>query len=612
MYVLGLNPGFGGFNYHDPAAVLVRDGRVIAAVEEERFTHIKSAPGIFPSRSVQFCLENAKIRLEDLDEVAIGYSPSRWSERLGLEAFRATHKAQFLAATDRARNGMAVPKEFSLTEIADAGLGLADIIFRERTWRDEKAASRRIIRRLGVTGAPVCFVEHHLAHAASAYYPSRFDRATALVLDGVGEVSSSSVWLVENGRFRLVREILLPNSLGYLYAAMTEFLGFHAWEGEGKLMALAAYGCREVGVSKRFDSVGLLTSDGYDVSDFVSSNLGSGLSLNLETATRSLAKVFEIPPRRSGDVITSVHKSIAKRTQDFLEEAVLKLVRDAISKTAISDLVLAGGVFLNCKLNMTVRERSAATRVFVQPVAGDSGLALGAALLRAMRDKQTDADALCSMALGPEVSDDEIVATLTAWQVPFSRPNDPSELAAKLLSEGRILLWYQGRAEFGPRALGHRSILADPRRPDVRIIVNRRVKNREDWRPFGPAILEEFAPDILENFQKGDTARYMIQSYLVRPEWIGRIPGVVHPADHSTRPQTVNAEAEPQFHKLLMRFYEMTGVPVLLNTSLNDRGDPIANSPRDAIRLFYTSGADVLMLGKCVIRKEQSQEVFEQ
>lgn len=604
--VLGLNPGFGGFNYHDPAAVLVLDGRVVAAAEEERFLRVKGAPGVFPGRAVRFCLDAAGIDLGQLDVIAVGYSPARWRDRLALELARAQLRSGALALAEQGRAGRSAPADVVVDAMTALTAEVAEILQRATVWRDDRGAATQLIGQLGIEAAqvPIRFVEHHLAHAASAFCPAGLDEATVVVVDGVGEVTAASVWhaYADDG-IRLAREILLPNSLGYLYAAVTEYLGFRAWDGEGKTMALAPYGIRDPAVVEALESVATLGPAGYDVGDFVFGHLGSGLSLDLVRVVAALARVFGVPPRRPHQPITDRHRAIARAIQDYLEQAVLDLVDRAVHDTGSRDVCVAGGVFLNCKLNMVIRESGLVRHFYVQPVAKDSGLALGAAWHASSPEHGLLRADLPTLALGVTVPKERTKEALTTWGLPVDEPADLAEAVAELLCAGQIVFWFAGPAEFGPRALGRRSILADPRDSQMRARVNATVKSREDWRPFGPSILAEHAAEVLEAHGLGRSAPFMIEAYRVRPAWRPKIPAVVHSADGTTRPHIVDRDTDPLYYDVIQRFYQRTGCPMILNTSLNDRSEPIANELRDAVGFFYRSAADALAVDGYLVRK---------
>jgi carbamoyltransferase len=602
-WILGINPGTGGFNYHDPAAVLVRHGQVFHAVEEERFTRTKAARGLFPSHSIHHCLHTAGITFDDLDEVAIGFSPAFWWERVAVQLRSAVAKASRLA--DRRLQGSKAGGADYLQELVGYSETLRDIASQSAPWLNP-AHYERIFRDLLKSprhDLPLHYVGHHLAHAASAWYPSLFPEATIVVIDGAGEAMCSSAWVVDgSNEFKLVASESLPNSLGYFYAAFTHYLGFEGFLGEGKVMALAPYGEPDEKISQSLEKIAKVTDEGYDVSDFILELLGgTGVSLNLERAVTAIENALGAPARSKARPLEPFHRNVAYAVQNFLERAAQSFVRSAIAKTGVPLLCLSGGVFLNCKLNGLLREAPYVKQLFVQPVARDSGVALGAALYRSMQSPGAQRHAMPTLGLGPAPSCYE--TALQAARLPYDTPADLSRTAAEMIASGKVLLWFEGGGELGPRALGHRSILADPRNPEMREIVNQ-IKKRENWRPFGCSMLEHRADGIMETALQNRKPRYMIEAFRVREEWRSRIPAVVHPADFTTRPQTVDPETEPRLHELLTAFESLTGVPVLLNTSLNGPGEPLANHPEDAIRMFFTCPADALVMGRHILMKK--------
>ncbi len=600
--VLGLNPGFGGFNYHDPSACLVIDGRVVSAVEEERLNRQKGAPGVFPALAVKACLDAAGLTLTDLDAVAIGYSSKAWLERLPLETDRLRDAAGLRELA--AMPARAVRPDRARELLADSVRGFTDLLHRSSLFGTEERAAERIAEYLPGLTAPIRFVQHHKAHAASAVYPSGFRDPVALVHDGLGELECGSAWAAGPGaRLARLAQTDLPNSLGYFYAAVTEFLGFKGWEGEGKTMALAPYGRPDPAAGGALEALLTADDDGYDVTPLVLPNLGAQLSLDTKRAVAHLAELFKTPPRGADDEITQHHKNIAWAAQNFLERAVTGHVRRlARSHGAPLDLCFAGGVALNCKLNMALREMPEVRRLYVPGPGSDTGLALGAALQVAAETGDDVRRPLPHLALGP-AADVPPDTYLTQLKIPFERPADVATAVAGHIADGKVVMWYQGRSEFGPRALGSRSILADPRREDMRVLVNEVVKHRELWRPFGPSVLAEHAHEVLQDVRDGDPAPYMIVAYRVREEWAARIPAVVHSADGTTRPQFVEADARPEYHAVISAFHRLTGVPLVLNTSFNDKGEPLVQTVRDAVRHFYSSAADVLVLDGCVVTK---------
>lgn len=585
--VLGLNPGVAGFNYHDPSAALLVDGQLVFACEEEKFTRAKSSPGRFPRQSLADALKCAKARQAQVAAVAVGYSPARARERHVVQLARAGVKF-----------GVGRP-DADVVGFAGAAAEIA----RERASWDDTVAAARLRPNLthDLDGVPIDFVEHHLAHAASAAAMSGFTEATVVVLDGVGEVTAASTWLWRRGRLTRVSEDTLPNSIGYFYAAVTAYLGFSPWSDEGKVMALAPYGREDKRIEAVF--VDLVRANGadraFDVGDFVLPCLGDGLSLDVDRARWSLASLIGVPPRPPDEPLRRVHKSVARSAQLALERAAVSYTLNAINSTGNPYLCLAGGVFLNCRLNMVLRDRPEVRSIFVQPVAKDSGVAVGAALVASSIRSGTESVPLTTLGLGRRV--DSVAERLRDWGIAY-RPVAP-ELVAALLEQGKIVLFVDGAVEFGPRALGHRSILADPRSRRSARYVNRQVKHRETWRPFGPSIMADHASRILEGPNIGPSAPYMIEAYALKPQWRQRLAGVCHPVDHTVRPHLVTPDREPLLYTVLDAFYRLTGVPALLNTSLNGPGEPIRESLRDVLAFLYTSGAHALVIDEWMVLK---------
>jgi carbamoyltransferase len=599
-HILGLNPGFGGFNYHDPAACLVSDGWLVAAAEEERFVRKKGAAGTFPDNAITACLATAGVCLDDIDCVAVGYSPEAWQQRLSLEAMRVGSAVQSLAYdADRRTINRNIGEVRNA--LIDLSIGFMDILRRSFSFQDNQQAAQRIQAHLGEKDIPIRFVEHHLAHAASAFYPSGFQEAAVIVADGVGEIETVSIWAgTEKGLHRIASDIL-PNSLGYFYAAITEFLGFRGFEGEGKTMALASYGTGNSGVLETLLRYVTIEGTSFDASPFVMNILDKGLLLDLSGAVARLQEILKVPPRRAYDPIDTIYVEIAWAAQTVLERAISGLAQRAVSAVGVSKLCFAGGIALNCKLNLLLRELRFVEHLFVQPVASDAGVGFGAAIQVARDLGDEVAHKMPNLCLGPKIVEDPL-DDLHKWGIAYNMPADLPEKTACAIDEGRIVMWYQDRSEFGPRALGARSILADPRCLDVRDRLNIVVKRREPWRPFGPAILEAFAQEVLEDFNPTDRAPFMIQAYRVKIFWRARVPGVVH-IDGTTRPQTVSTTEQPLYAAVIDAFFRRTGVPMVINTSFNDRGEPIVQTIREAIRAFYSSAADILVLGPYWIEK---------
>ena len=589
VYVLGLSA-----YYHDSAACLLRDGEVVAAAQEERFTR-KRHDADFPAQAVAWCLAEAGIDAARVDHVVFYDKPVTKFARL-LE----THAAM-------------------------APRGLRSWLTAMPVWLKQKLfTAREIERALGELRSDVLFTEHHQAHAASAFLPSPFERAAVLTLDGVGEWTTTSAGVGEGGRVELHRELRFPHSLGLLYSAFTYHCGFKVNSGEYKLMGLAPYG--EPRYRERIlQHVVDLKDDGTLRLDQSYFDYAAGLRMT----SRRFDALFDGPPRSPEAPLTQREMDLAASVQSVTEEAVLRLCRDLHRRTGLTDLCLAGGVALNCVANGKItRGDTGFRRVWVQPAAGDAGAALGAAMAvwhgylghpRTVRDGR---DAMRGSLLGPRWDDDAVARELDALGAVSEELAEDVLLdrVAALLDEGAVVGWFQGRMEFGPRALGARSILGDARSPAMQRHMNLRIKQRESFRPFAPAVLAERAA---EWFDLDGDSPYMLMTTPVNParrlavsdedarrEGLARlavprstIPAVTH-VDGSSRVQTVHRETNPRFHALLSRFEARTGCPVLVNTSFNQRGEPIVCSPRDAYRCFLRTGIDWLVVERRLLRRE--------
>ncbi len=452
----------------------------------------------------------------------------------------------------------------------------------------QRGGENHFRRLFGPSKAQFRFMAHHEAHALSAFAYSGFEDAAVLVLDGRGAWEATSLWRGRNGRLEHLWTIPWPNSLGLFYAQFTYYLGFTPYSDEWKVMGLAPYG--EPGINLR---------------DFIVPNdnpyrVATPLILGPESDPFRGIQPRLGPPRRPESEIDARHKNLAFAVQDMCEQAMLTLARAAVAQTGCRNLCLAGGVALNSKANGKIVSSGIVDRIFVQPAASDDGVCLGAALgpsldaggklpVRKMRHAY----------LGNECSDAEIEKALATYKIRATRVSDPAAVAAELLANGKILGWFQGRMEFGPRALGSRSILADPRDPEMNAKVNNAVKFREWWRPFAPSLLSEVAGEYLES---ATDSPFMVLTAQVRPEKRSVIPSVTH-VDGSARPQTVERDVNPLYWRLIHEFGQRTGVPVVMNTSFNLRGEPIVSSPTDAIRTFFSSGMDALVIGSFVVEK---------
>ncbi len=584
--------------YHDSAAALIEDGRIVAAAQEERFSRRKHDAG-FPRQAIAACLAQAGLKPEQVDHVVFYEKPFLKFERL-LETYLAFAPRGFLSF----RTAMPI-------------------------WMTEKLFQKRMLRKELEALAPgvdwnarLLFAEHHQSHAASAYYPSPFDEAVVLTMDGVGEWATTSAAIGRGAELQMLKEIHFPHSLGLLYSAITYYTGFKVNSGEYKVMGLAPYG-RPVYAQKMLDHLIDLKADGSFRLDLGYFGYCTGLHMTAEPLHRLLGG----PPRQADEPLTQRHMDLAASVQAVTEEAVLRLTRALATETGQKNLCMAGGVALNCVANGKVLRDGRFERIWVQPAAGDAGGALGAALaawhghLGRPRGPAGGRDAMQGAYLGPAWSDDEAAARLTACGARFERlgPEELLDRTVRDLVAGKAVGWFQGRMEFGPRALGARSIIADARSPQMQKTLNLRIKYRESFRPFAPAVRRE---DLSEWFDIDDDSPYMLMvaDVLARRRRAmsadeealfgidklnvprSEIPAVTH-VDYSARIQTVHADTNPRFHELLGRFKQATGCPVLVNTSFNVRGEPIVCTPEDAFRCFMGCEIETLVVGNLLLDK---------
>lgn len=547
---------------HDSAACIACDGQVLFAVAEERLSRLKH-DARFPALAIRACLEFARVRAENLDFVCFGWPPATAALK---------HDLKCMA------RGILPVDYVSLASTVRRNLGMT------RQGNGQKL----FVQTFGKTRARFHFVDHHLAHAISAYAYSGFEDAAILVIDGRGAWEATSIWRGRDGRLEHLQTIPWPNSLGLFYAHFTEYLGFEPYSDEWKVMGLAPYGqpgieLREFIVPER---------DPYSVETRLLIGRDSGPNAGVSAT---------LGPRRMPESeIDDRHKNIAYAVQDACERAMLKLAATAVNKTGCRDLCLAGGVALNSKANGKILTSGLVERLWVQPASGDDGVCLGAVLAPYLDSRgKLPLNKMRHAYLGPASTDSEIEKTLETYKLRFTRLGDPAKTAAELLARGKILGWFQGRMEFGPRALGSRSILADPRDPEMTAKVNNAVKFREWWRPFAPSMLAETAGDYLES---ATDSPFMILTAQVKQEKRSVIPAVTH-VDGSARPQTVERDVNPLYWRLICEFGGRSGVPVVMNTSFNLRGEPIVCTPTDAIRTFFSSGMDALAIGSFLVEK---------
>ncbi len=572
MNILGLTSFI-----HNSSAALVADGNVVAAADEERFTREKFT-GRFPQRAAAFCLEQAKIRPADVDWLAFYWNPWRGTlRRAWMMARHLPHSLAFFG--QRGGDGTAVRGDFS---------SWRNMVNVSRATRDAFAGESMRFRRR--------FVDHHTAHAASAYYVSPWEDALILSLDGTGEWTTTLMARGSGNRVQSLRELAYPHSLGALYGAITQFLGYQIYQDEWKVMGLAAFGSprRAADVRRliRFDGGGFQLDLSYF--NFQLADKGSWFGPRF-------VELFG-PPRREDEPIDSERfADLAASFQLVTEEIGLSLVRYLLQVGGgCRKLCLAGGVALNAVLNGKILAETDVEELFVQPAAGDAGAALGAALYvhHAVLNGERSAP-LRDAYLGPEYDEASIVAALNEAGIVGTKVADVGEHAAQLLADGKVVGWFQGRMEYGPRALGNRSILADPRRADMKGILNAKVKFREAFRPFAPAVLAEH---VSEYFEGAGSFPFMTVVLPVKPEKRSVIPAVTH-QDGTGRLQTVERAVNPRFYGLIDAFHRRTGVPVVVNTSFNLQGEPIVCTPEDAVSTYRRSGLDALIIGDYACEK---------
>jgi len=601
MWILGISAF-----YHDSAAALIRNGEIVAAAQEERFTR-KKHDSRFPAHAVRYCLESAGLQPSELEAVVFYEKPFLKFERL-LENYLA------LAPRGLRSFQMALP-----------------------LWVREKLFQKDLLRRELKTvwpgsgwASPLLFAEHHQSHAASAFFPSSFEEALILTMDGVGEWTTTSVALGSGNQLKIIREIRYPHSLGLLYSAFTYYTGFKVNSGEYKVMGLAPYGEPRF-AQTIFDHLLDLKPDGSFHLNLDYFDYCTGLTMTNER----FSELFGGPPRKPEERLTQRHMDLAASVQAVLEETVLRMTSSLAEQTGASNLCIAGGVGLNCVANGKLLRAGKFRNLWIQPAAGDAGGAVGAALaayhIHAGKPRCLTGllDGMKGAYLGPSFAPDEAERRLTKAGAVFTTYGDSELLdqTVAALAEGKAVGWFQGRMEFGPRALGNRSILGDARSPTMQSVLNLKVKYRESFRPFAPSVLRE---DVQDWFELDVDSPYMLlvgdvqerrripmteeQQKLFGIEKLNvprsEIPAVTH-VDYSARVQTVHAETNPRYHALISAFKMRTGCPVIVNTSFNIRGEPIVCTPEDAFRCFMGTEVEVLVVENCFLRKEQQDKAFQ-
>jgi len=580
--------------YHDSAAALLIDGEIIAAAQEERFTRKKHDPR-FPKNAIEYCLKEGNTEISDIDCIAFYDKPFLKFERL------------------------------LMTYLGTVPAGISSFFVQMPSWLSEKLNMRGTIRKELNYEGEILFSTHHLSHAASAFYPSPFEESAIITLDGVGEWATSAYGIGQGNKIKLLKEIRFPHSLGLLYSAFTYFTGFKVNSGEYKLMGLAPYG-----EPKYVDVIKKELVDIHEDGSFRLNLKYFDYCAGLKMTNNRFAKLFGGPPRKPESKITQREMDLAKSIQIVTEEIVLKIARHVHKETGLKKLAMSGGVTLNCVANGRLLREGPFDEIWIQPCASDGGNALGCALLawHQVYGKERIPHSRRQKAsyLGPLFSDEEIEKFLKEENIPYEKLSE-REIAtrvAQLIDEGKVVGWFQGRMEFGPRALGARSILGDARSREMQSVLNLKIKFRESFRPFAPTVLCEHADEYFE--LKGVESPYMLLVANVRKEHLREIteeekkatgfdklkvirsdiPAVTH-VDNSARIQTIRREDHPRYYDMIKAFYERTGCPVIINTSFNVRGEPIVCTPKEAYTCFMRTNMDYLCMGSFLLDKTKQK-----
>jgi len=614
MIILGINA------YHgDAAAAIIRDGKIIAAVEEERFNRFKHCAG-FPTEAIKYCLEAAGVEIGDVDHIGISRDPSAHLHKKIL--FAATRAAKQAAGAGGRRQGANETVAVATGALsADTNGKGGPGIFQQVKDRLSNAAKVRDLKNdladaLGVSTrslrAKFHNVEHHRAHLASSFYVSPFERAALLSIDGFGDFISTMWALGEGNSIQVLGQVEYPHSTGIVYTATTQFIGFPYYGDEGKVMGLAPYG--KPRFIEEFREIIRTEENGqFRLNLDYFRHHAEGVDMSWDQGSPVIGRIFSNefaqtfgPPREPGQALTEREEDIAASLQLRLEEVGFHVLNHLHEKTGLTDLGLSGGVAYNSVMNGKILLNTPFRRVFVQPAAGDSGTALGVCfqihngILNGPRGEVME-----GAYTGPDFSNEEIVAELNTSNLKFESYSDRelTERAARDIADGLVVGWFQGPMEFGPRALGNRSIVVDPRRAEMKDILNDRIKKREPFRPFAPSVLEEHTG---EYFEQSHPAPTMLMVYQIRPEKRAEVPAVTH-VDGSGRLQTVTPSLNPRYYQLISDFHKLTGVPIVLNTSFNEN-EPIVCTPRHAIDCFLKTRMDVLYVGNQAVRRTQTMD----
>jgi carbamoyltransferase len=576
MYILGINA------YHgDSAAALLKDGKVICAIEEERIRRIKHWAG-FPSEAIKFCLKDAGITINDVDYITIGRNPSAHLLKKAVRSINKILNPKFLK--DRASN---ISKVLNIkSELAHAlAIAPASLI------------------------AQIKHIEHHRSHMASAFFASPFNHSAILSIDGFGDFSSTMIGTGERNKINVIDSVTYPHSLGIFYTALTQFLGFPFYGDEYKVMGLAPYGKPKY--IDKFRQVVKTKNNGlFELNEkyFIHSTVG--VAMTWENGAPFIDKLYSGKlieefgkPRDKEEPLTEYHKDLAASVQLLCEEVIFHILNHLYKKTGIKNICIAGGVAQNSVANGKVLQKTPFEKVYIPSAGYDAGTAIGSALWLYNQVLGNErAEFTRSAYYGAHYPDDEIEEVLKKNNVVYKRLKDESETierAAELLANGAVIGWFQGRTEFGPRALGNRSVLVHPGRPDAKDLINSKIKRRESFRPFAPSILREY---VSEYFESDDDVFFMEKVFLIKKDKRTKLPAVTH-ADGTGRLQTVHKDISPLYYKLIDRFREKTGLPVLLNTSFNEN-EPIVNTPQEALDCYLRTEMDALVMGNCIVERK--------
>ena len=578
MYILGLNA------YHgDSSACLLKDGKIINAIEEERIRRIKHWAG-FPSESIKFCLKDAGITISDVDHITIGRNPSAHLGKKILSSLKKLANFQFIK--DRVSN---IKKVTSLKSEIAAGLGVSESSFR----------------------AEIKHIEHHRSHLASAFFVSPFDEAAILSIDGFGDFSSTMIAIGRGNKIEVLDSVTYPHSLGIFYTAFTQFLGFPWYGDEYKVMGLSPYGEPKY-VDQMKKIVRLLDNGLFELDESYFIHSTEGVAMTWDNGAPFIGRIYSDrmikefgQPRDKDETLTQYHKDLAASVQKHCEDVIFHILNHLQKRTGLKNICIAGGVAQNSVANGKVLQLTDFEKIYIPSAGYDAGTAIGSALwhyyqILGMERKYFVRDAY----FGAQYSDDEIERELKEAKVNYKRCSSDSETieqTAQMLADGAVIGWFQGRTEFGPRALGNRSVLVHPGRPDAKDLINSKIKRRESFRPFAPSILREY---VNEYFEQEDDVYFMEKVFPIRIEKRNGLPAVTH-VDGSGRLQTVHKDVSPKYYALIDKFREKTGLPILLNASFNEN-EPIVNHPKEAIDCFLRTEMDAIVLENCIVTRNQN------